>query len=335
MYCKKVCISTSTVLPAAFFAAISAVALVVSFMAASYLYARSTLIPYSVLLAMSFILLELMIVVYFSTLSEFGNFLFCKERSEPTAIPAKDDVEQVQAIPDKEESSKIVLDKEKPELAVIDNIAEDNPAPAIIVQEKTTLEESVQVETIREKTMDDCPATDVPAVTSHASVERDESITKLLNLSPKEQIEKRERFNEGRKVLMEAYIREVMKPLLDENDIEALWREYKSWIENSMHHPISRMWKWKVKVTSRDVRHLTWNIAKRMGMKTEGGYSTVACARFVKTMFPELCIKKDGSVCTDDYLARNLKEPNDNDFIMIDEPDPNSIGFHLGVTEAA
>jgi len=320
MYCKKVCISTSTVLPAAFFAAISAVALVVSFMAASYLYARSTLIPYSVLLALTFILLELMIVVYFSTLSEFGNFLFSKERSEPTSIPAKDDAEQVQVIPDKEESSKIVLDKEKPELTVLDNIAEVNPAPAMIVQEKT---------------MDDCPVSDVPAVTSHASAERDESITKLLNLSPKEQIEKRERFNEGRKVLMEAYIREVMEPLLDEKDIDALWIEYKNWIENSMHHPISRMWKWKVKVTSRDVRHLTWNIAKRMGMKTEGGYSTVACARFVKTMFPELCIKKDGSVCTDDYLARNLKEPNDNDFILIDEPDPNSIGFHLGVTEAA
>ena len=320
MYHKTVIISTSTVLPAAFFAAISAVALVVSFMAASYLYARSTLIPYSVLLALSFILLELMIVVYFSTLSEFGDFLFCKERNEPTAIPAKDDAEQVQAIPDKEESSKIVLDKEKPELTVLDNIAEVNPAPAMIVQEKT---------------MDDCPVPDVPAVTSHASSERDESITQLLNLSPNEQIEKRKRFNEGRKVLMEAYIREVMKPLLDEKDIDALWIEYKNWIENSMHHPISRMWKWKVKVTSRDVRHLTWNIAKRMGMKTEGEYSTVACARFVKTMFPELCIKKDGSVCTDDYLARNLKEPNDNDFILIDEPDPNSIGFHLGVTEAA
>ena len=320
MYHKTVSISTSTVLPAAFFAAISAVALVVSFMAASYLYARSTLIPYSVLLALSFILLELMIVVYFSTLSEFGDFLFCKERNEPTAIPAKDDAEQVQAIPDKEESSKIVLDKEKPELTVLDNIAEVNPAPAMIVQEKT---------------MDDCPVPDVPAVTSHASSERDESITQLLNLSPNEQIEKRKRFNEGRKVLMEAYIREVMKPLLDEKDIDALWIEYKNWIENSMHHPISRMWKWKVKVTSRDVRHLTWNIAKRMGMKTEGEYSTVACARFVKTMFPELCIKKDGSVCTDDYLARNLKEPNDNDFILIDEPDPNSIGFHLGVTEAA
>ena len=335
MYCKKVCISTSTVLPAAFFAAISAVALVVSFMAASYLYARSTLIPYSVLLALSFILLELMIVVYFSTLSEFGNFLFSKDRSKTAAIPATDDAEQVQAIPDKEESDKIVLDKEEPSLTVIDNIAELNLAPAMIVQEKTTLDESVQAEAIQEKTMDDCPVPDVPAVTSHASAERDERITKLLNLSPKEQIEKRERFNEGRKVLMEAYIREVMEPLLDEKDIDALWIEYKNWIENSMHHPISRMWKWKVKVTSRDVRHLTWNIAKRMGMGTVDGYSTASCARFVKTMFPELCIKSNGSSCTDDYLARNMKEENDNDFIKIDDPEPNSIAFHLGATEAA
>lgn len=325
MYHKTISISTSTVLPAAFFAAISAVALVVSFMAASYLYARSTLIPYGVLLALSFILIELMIVVYFSTLSEFGNFLFRKDRSKTTDIPATDDAEHVQAIPDKEESDKMVLDK----------VVEANPAPAIIVQEKTTLEKSVQAEAVQEKTMDDCPVPDVPAVTSHASAKRDESITKLLNLSPKEQIEKRERFNEGRKVLMEAYIREVMEPLLDEKDIDALWIEYRNWIENSMHHPISRMWKWKVKVTSRDVRHLTWNIAKRMGMGKVEGYSTTACGRFVKMMFPELCIKKDGSSCTDDYLARNMKESNDNDFIMIDEPDSNSIGFHLGATEAA
>ena len=325
MYCKKVSISISTVLPAAYMIAISAVALVVSFMAASYLYARSTLIPYGVLLALSFILLELMIVVYFSTLSEFGNFLFRKTESKAIAIPTQNEVEQ----------DKPVSKETGPSIPVPDEAIEAIPAPAILVQEETLPEESVQAEAVQEKTMDDCPVPDFPPVTSHASVERDESITKLLNLSPKEQIEKRERFNEGRKVLMEAYIREVMEPLLDEKDIDALWIEYKNWIENSMHHPISRMWKWKVKVTSRDVRHLTWNIAKRMGMKTEGGYSTVACARFVKTMFPKLCIKKDGSVCTDDYLARNLKEPNDNDFIMIDEPDPNSIGFHLGVTEAA
>ena len=113
MYCKKVYISTSTVLPAAFFAAISAVALVVSFMAASYLYAsisavalvvsfmaasylyaRSTLIPYSVLLALSFILIELLVVVYFSLLSEFSS-IFGKKKD----IPVLDQADIVQAVP--------------------------------------------------------------------------------------------------------------------------------------------------------------------------------------------------------------------------------------------
>ena len=95
MYHKTVSISTSTVLPAAFFAAISAVALVVSFMAASYLYARSTLIPYGVLLALSFILLELMIVVYFSLLSEFSSSIFGKKKD----IPVLDQADIVQAVP--------------------------------------------------------------------------------------------------------------------------------------------------------------------------------------------------------------------------------------------
>ena len=87
--------STSTVLSAAFFAAISAVALVVSFMAASYLYARSTLIPYGVLLALSFILLELMIMVYFFVLSEFSSCLFGKKKDAPVL----DQADIVQAAP--------------------------------------------------------------------------------------------------------------------------------------------------------------------------------------------------------------------------------------------
>lgn len=127
---------------------------------------------------------------------------------------------------------------------------------------------------------------------------------------------------------MEAYIRGIMKPLLSEADIDALWLEYKQWIESSTYQPTSRMWKWKEKVTSRDVRHLTWNIAKRMGM--ENGYGTKTCGRFIKTMFPDLCIKRDGSQCTEDYLANNLLEEKDTDFIKIDKPDPNSIAFHFG-----
>ena len=159
-------------------------------------------------------------------------------------------------------------------------------------------------------------------------MERSESITKLLSLSAEENSKKREKFIQGRKELMEAYIRGIMKPLLPEADINALWLEYEQWIESSTYHPTGRMWKWKEKVTSRDVRHLTWNIAKRMGM--ENGYGTKTCGRFIMTMFPELCLKRDGSKCTEEYLANNLLEEKETDFIKIDKPDPNSIAFHFG-----
>lgn len=196
------------------------------------------------------------------------------------------------------------------------------------MQDNAISAESEQEEPVSPKATEDLSAPEVPLVVSQASVERSESITKLLNLSAEEKRKKREKFIQGRKELMEAYIRGIMKPLLPEADIDALWLEYKQWIESSTYQPTSRMWKWKEKVTSRDVRHLTWNIAKRMGM--ENGYGTKTCGRFIKTMFPDLCIKRDGSQCTEDYLANNLLEEKDTDFIKIDKPDPNSIAFHFG-----
>lgn len=305
MYYKKISISTSTILLAAFFAAISAVALVVSFMAASYLYARSTLIPYGVLLSLTFILLELLVVVYFSTLSEFGNYLFRKKGGDVTESTAPAKAEQVRTVPDKAEA----------------------PTPTTVLKDNTASVESEQEESVPQKTTEVLSAPKEQPMISHASVERDDSITQLLNLSAEEKSKKREKFIQGRKELMEAYIRGIMKPLLPEDDIDALWLEYKQWIESSTYHPNDRMWKWKEKVTSRDVRHLTWNIAKRMGM--ENGYGTKTCGRFIKTMFPELCLKRDGSQCTEEYLANNLLEERETDFIKIDKPEPHSIAFHI------
>ena len=279
---KKINFSTSTIQSAALFAAISALALVVSFMAASYLYARSNLIPYSVLLALSFILLELLVLVYFSTLSELANYLFRKKGGDVTesTVPAK--AEQIITVPNKAEA----------------------PNSMVVLKDNVASVASEQEEPVSPKGTEEFSAPEEPLVVSQASVERSESITKLLNLSAEENSKKREKIIQGRKELMEAYIRGIMKPLLPEADIDALWLEYKQWIESSTYQPTSRMWKWKEKVTSRDVRHLTWNIAKRMGM--ENGYGTKTCARFIMTLFPELCLKRDGSKCTEEYLANNL-----------------------------
>ena len=284
--------------------AVSAVNLIISFLVAGYWYDKSTVIPYPVLLIISFILLEFILYAVINAMSEIGSQL--DKKNVQKASQEKEDV--TISIPETSKSAISVPNKD--------------------VQDNAISVESEQEEPVSPKATEDLSAPEVPLVVSQASVERSESITKLLNLSAEEKRKKREKFIQGRKELMEAYIRGIMKPLLPEADIDALWLEYKQWIESSTYQPTSRMWKWKEKVTSRDVRHLTWNIAKRMGM--ENGYGTKNCGRFIKTMFPDLCIKRDGSQCTEDYLANNLLEEKDTDFIKIDKPDPNSIAFHFG-----
>lgn len=286
--------------------AVSAINLIVSFLVAGYWYDKSTVIPYPVLLIISFILLEFILYAVINAMSEIGSQLDKKNVKIQKASQKKEDV--TISIHETSKSAAAVSDKD--------------------VQDNAISVESEQEEPVSPKVTKDLSASEVPPVVSQASVERSESITKLLNLSAEEKRKKREKFIQGRKELMEAYIRGIMKPLLPEADIDALWLEYKQWIESSTYQPTSRLWKWKEKVTSRDVRHLTWNIAKRMGM--ENGYGTKTCGRFIKTMFPDLCIKRDGSQCTEDYLANNLLEEKDTDFIKIDKPDPNSIAFHFG-----
>ena len=316
MYHKTVSISTSTVLPAAFFAAISAVALVVSFMAASYLYARSTLIPYGVLLALSFILLELMIVVYFSLLSEFCSSIFGKKKD----IPVLDQVDIVQAVP-----AQLIDVQASPVPPDPDNMGQTQP-----VNEEQTEELQAPDPTSEERAIStghESASTDVTVPNPAQSEETNRKIVELMSLSAEEQQKKREKFAQDRKEIMQEYIYYSLGPLLDEQDILAVWLEYEGWISSSTYQPKPRLCKWKEKVTSRDVRHLTWNIAKRMGM--ENGYKSETCGRFVKAMFPDLCVKRDGSPCTDSYLSQNLLEEKPNDLIKIDKPEPHSIAFHL------
>ena len=295
MYHKTVSISTSTVLPAAFFAAISAVALVVSFMAASYLYARSTLIPYGVLLALSFILLELMIVVYFSLLSEFCSSIFGKKKD----IPVLDQVDIVQAVP-----AQLIDVQASPVPPDPDNMGQTQP-----VNEEQTEELQAPDPTSEERAIStghESASTDVTVPNPAQSEETNRKIVELMSLSAEEQQKKREKFAQDRKEIMQEYIYYSLGPLLDEQDILAVWLEYEGWISSSTYQPKPRLCKWKEKVTSRDVRHLTWNIAKRMGM--ENGYKSETCGRFVKALFPDLCVKRDGSPCTDSYLSQNLLE---------------------------
>lgn len=308
MYYKKISISRFGRFFTAICIAISAINLIVSFLVAGYWYGKSSVIPYSVLVICNFILLEFVLYSVINGMSDIGSLLDRKSKK----------------------SRKDVQEKAVAPITIAPKVIEPAttvPAPVEVTFDNPVPIESVKEEPVSQKTAEDSHVSEPISPALQPSVERDEKIVEIISRSAKENEERRTQFIEMRKEIMEEYVYWAVAPILDKSDLLAFWQEYKQWIESPTYQPKKRMWKWKEKVTSRDVRHLTWNIAKRMGM--EKGYSTKTCGRFIKTMFPDLCLKRDGSQCTEEYLANNLLEEKDTDFIKIDKPDPHSIAFHF------
>jgi len=136
--------------------------------------------------------------------------------------------------------------------------------------------------------------------------------------------EAEEAFIQRRKEAMKEYVHRAVAPILEEEDMQDFWNEYEAWIDDSTYKPTGRRWKWKQgkDVKHLDMRHLTWNLAKRMGM--DNGYNTVVCGAFIKEMFPDLCSGVEVTT-----LSQCLKADGNKGYVVIDNPDPgDSIAFH-------
>ena len=139
-----------------------------------------------------------------------------------------------------------------------------------------------------------------------------------------------ETYRQKQKDAVHEYLYHAMAPILEQEDMHALWLEYESWIDSPHYRPIGRQWKWKegTNVRHLDVRHLTWNIAKRLGLGTDRdcGYNTVVCARFIKQLFPDLCRN-----VRDTTLSQCLNADPNEGYVKIDVPDKdNPAIFHYG-----
>ena len=140
-----------------------------------------------------------------------------------------------------------------------------------------------------------------------------------------------EEYRQRLKESIHDYIYWSMAPLLEESEMAVLWVEYKEWLDRPLYVPTGRNWKWKQNVDVRhiDVRHLTWNIAKRMGM--ENGYNTVVCAKFIKALFPDLCKNVQWTT-----LSQCLNADPEKGHVKIDIPDDKDPGvFHYPMSMPA
>ena len=168
-----------------------------------------------------------------------------------------------------------------------------------------------------------------PSVTiSDVKLEEQERHVEIYKQSEAVSLAVTKEFILKRKQVIHDYIYWAMAPLLEQDEMHALWLEYDEWLERPLYTPIGRNWKWKKEVIVKhiDVRHLTWNIARRMGLGVDVDcpYNTAVCGSFIKTLFPDLCKN-----IKDTTLSQCLNANPDEGNIKIDIPtDENPIGFN-------
>ena len=120
-------------------------------------------------------------------------------------------------------------------------------------------------------------------------------------------------------------LRYIMAPFIKQNEMDGFCNEIMSFAVNPDHVP--KPWNGlKGTLTSFDVRHLTWNIAARLGLGKGKPYSVETCVNFIRAMFPDLCEGLDSST------LKNLRVASTSDKIHIDEPGCDGVTFHIPKT---
>lgn len=131
----------------------------------------------------------------------------------------------------------------------------------------------------------------------------------------KEHRRKKERYKSKRRDAIIEYVEKMLVAFLEDEAIDVVIDNIKSFNQSKSYklEPVNP----NHNLTTWDIRHLSWNIGKRLGWQ---GYD---CAVFAKKCFP--VAMKDLEV---DTIRRSLKQhPNDGS-IKIDEPDDDDYRFH-------
>lgn len=273
------------------FVLISTVNLFISFITAEYVYSGNTLVPYSVILVSTFVGLEVLLYLFVVPLSELVDCIDRKRKGISAIKPF------VAEIPVAEEAKveTVVGTSTATETFVATPVAGDVKDNAIVTTPLPSVAET-------------CEEKPVPA-----------DIQAIFDRSDAQMREQEAKIKEKKKELVMIYLYEILAPLLPKEEIDALWIEFEGWIDHSTYHPISRNWKWTKEVNSFDVRHLVWNIGKRLGTEYDGD----RIAQFTKHLFPDICKEIQKST-----ICQNLTAAPDKGYIKLDRPDKGSFEFH-------
>ena len=127
---------------------------------------------------------------------------------------------------------------------------------------------------------------------------------------------------------IQEYICYIMSPFIYEEDMDEFCTDLLRFAMDHDYRPEVEWKRYKTKLSSFDVRHLVWNIARRLGLGKGNVFSNDDCACYIERRFASLCKMANGEPLSHNTL-RNLTVTSNSDQIHCDYPGADGLLFHI------
>ena len=124
------------------------------------------------------------------------------------------------------------------------------------------------------------------------------------------------------------YLLYIMSPFVYEEDMDEFCTDLLRFAMDHNYRPEVEWKIYKTKLSSFDVRHLVWNIARRLGLGKGNVFSNDDCACYIERRFASLCKMVNGEPLSHNTL-RNLTVTSNSDQIHCDYPGKDGLLFHI------
>ena len=216
---------------------------------------------------------------------------------------------------------------------------EDGQAPVFLLEAmpivaESNVNESIcdaeVVEEIAEKTT----ATDSKVISEEANPGNEQSTVPTTSASSTYQqgiddFYQSQAENQKKKLdTIQEYICYIMSPFIYEEDMDEFCTDLLRFAMDHDYRPEVEWKRYKTKLSSFDVRHLVWNIARRLGLGKGNVFSNDDCACYIERRFASLCKMANGEPLSHNTL-RNLTVTSNSDQIHCDYPGADGLLFHI------
>ena len=124
------------------------------------------------------------------------------------------------------------------------------------------------------------------------------------------------------------YLLYIMSPFVYEEDMDEFCTDLLRFAMDHNYRPEVEWKRYKTKLSSFDVRHLVWNIARRLGLGKGNVFSNDDCACYIERRFASLCKMANGEPLSHNTL-RNLTVTSNSDQIHCDIQGEDGLLFHI------